>query len=89
MKQTKYKTLFVDRMTPCPKDGILYMLPQFNVAVHNCMCGCGEQVVTQLGDGQWSWCFDGDNASLFPSVGNFQHDCESHYYLKQGNVIWV
>ena len=89
MKQTEYKTLFVDRMTPCPKDGTLYMLPQFNVAIHNCMCGCGKQVVTPLGDGQWSWSFDGDSTTLSPSVGNFQYDCKSHYFLRQGKVTWV
>ena len=89
MKQTEYKTLFVERMTSDIKEGTLYVLPHFEVAIHNCMCGCGEKVVTPLGDGQWSWSYDGNNATLSPSVGNFQYDCKSHYFLRQGKVLWV
>ena len=88
MKYMEYKTLFVDRMPPTLEDGTLYVLPHCEVAVHNCMCGCGEKVVTPLGDGQWSWSYDGANTTLSPSVGNFQYNCKSHYFLKQGEVIW-
>lgn len=89
MKQTDYKTLFVDRMPTEIEDGVLYVLPHLQVAIHNCMCGCGEKVVTPLGDCQWSWNYDGNNVTLSPSVGNFQYDCKSHYFLRQGKVIWV
>lgn len=88
MKQTNYQTLFVDRMPAEIEDGILYVLPHLQVAIHNCMCGCGEKVVTPLGDSHWSWTYDGNNTTLSPSVGNFQYDCKSHYFLRQGKVIW-
>lgn len=47
-KQETYETQFVDRMPPDDmlKDGMLYVAPHFHVAVHKCMCGCGEKVVT-------------------------------------------
>lgn len=89
MKQTEYTTQFVKLTPPLLEDGILYVLPHFEVAIHNCMCGCGEKVVTPLGDGQWSWNYDGVNTTLSPSVGNFQYNCKSHYFLRQGKVIWV
>ena len=85
----KYQTRFVDRMPISPTDGTLYVLPHFEVAIHNCMCGCGEKVVTPLGDDHWSWSYDGTDVTLSPSVGNFQYDCKSHYFLRDGKVIWV
>ena len=93
MKQESYKTQFVDRMISesVMEDGVLYMAPHFQVAVHKCMCGCGEKVVIPLGDkdGGWAWSFDGTNTSLHPSIGNFQQPCKSHYFLKQGKVQWA
>lgn len=93
MKQETYKTQFVDRMPPEGEmeDGVLYVAPHFQVAVHKCMCGCGEKVVIPLGDGNWMWSYDAliQSVSLIPSIGNFQYDCKSHYFLTRGKVNWV
>ena len=93
MKQKIYKTQFVDRMPPddTMEDGVLYVAPHFHVAVHKCMCGCGEKVVTPLGrdNGGWAWSFDGTNIRLHPSIGNFQYDCKSHYFIADGEIRWV
>ena len=93
MKQETYKTKFVDRMPPSNEleDGVLYVAPHFHVAVHKCMCRCGEKVVTPLGGDGWSWSYDGIDmtVSLNPSVGNFQQPCHSHYFLTHGKVRWV
>lgn len=88
MKQMKYTTVFVDRMPIALREGVLYVAPHFECAMHRCMCGCGEKVCTPLNEGQWKWSFDGVDVSLSPSVGNFQYDCKSHYFLKNGNVQW-
>lgn len=96
MKQDNYITKFVDRIPKYEdlKDGILYVAPHFVVAVHKCMCGCGEKVVTPLNIGKnkfgnaWDWNYDGKTVSLSPSVGNFQQPCKSHYFLKNGIVQW-
>lgn len=88
-KVTEYTTRFVDRMPMELEDGVLYLAPQFNCAIHKCMCGCGEKVVTPLDkEHGWTWTFDGINASLYPSVGNFQQPCKTHYFLKNGKVQW-
>ena len=92
-RQETYKTKFVDRMLPDDmlEDGVLYVAPHFQVAVHKCMCGCGEKVVTPLEDNGWAWSYDGSikAVTLAPSVGNFQQPCKSHYFLTHGRVHWV
>ena len=92
MKHETYKTQFVDRMPSDDmlEEGILYMAPHFHIAVHKCMCGCGEKVVTPLrGETNgWTWSFDEANASLYPSVGNFQQPCKSHYFFTHGKISW-
>lgn len=88
MKQTKYKTVFVNMMPDDFEEGVLYMAPHFECAMHNCMCGCGEKVCTPITEGQWKWTFDGEHVSLTPSVGNFSISCKSHYFLKNGIVQW-
>ena len=88
VKQSKYVTQFVDKMPETLEDGVLYIAPHFECAVHKCMCGCGEKVCTPLNEGMWKWSYDGTNVSLNPSVGNFQQPCKSHYFLKNGVVQW-
>lgn len=90
MKQKVYSTEFVDRM-PEKEDmvnGIVYVAPHFECVLHKCMCGCGEVISTPITQGQWSWEFDGRNICLTPSIGNFSYPCKSHYFLKNGVVIW-
>lgn len=88
MKLISYKTEFVDYMPKEIEEGILYIAPHFKCAIHKCMCGCGEIVCTPLDVNQWNWSFDGINASISPSVGNYSFQCKSHYFLKNGTVFW-
>lgn len=89
MKQYSYTTKFVDHMPEQLEEGVLYLAPHYDCAMHKCMCGCGESVCTPLGENGWSWSKDsGGNVSLHPSIGNFQYPCKSHYFLKNGKVQW-
>ncbi|MBQ7347782.1 MAG: hypothetical protein IJW55_07480 [Clostridia bacterium] len=95
MRQIIYTTERVNSKPAVLKDGVLYVMPHYNLAVHRCMCGCGEEVITPIDEnggrspGFWGWTADGINVSLHPSVGNFQFKCRSHYFLKNGKVQWV
>ena len=88
MRQEIYTTRFVDRMPEVLEDGVLYVAPHYEVAMHNCMCGCGEKVCTPLIDGAWNWFFSGKHITILPAIGNFQYRCCSHYFLKDGKVQW-
>lgn len=50
MKQYSYTTKFVDHMPEQLEEGVLYLAPHYDCAMHKCMCGCGESVCTPLGE---------------------------------------
>ena len=89
MKCSKFDIEFVHRVPSQPKDGILYVCLECNVVVHLCACGCGEKVVLPIAPDFWKFYYDGEGVSLFPSVGNFNFACNSHYYIRNSNVLWV
>jgi len=68
--------------------GILYVSDEFETAAHLCACGCGSRVVTPLGPTEWSLTVRKGKPSLFPSIGNWQLPCKSHYWIKSGSVKW-
>jgi len=65
----------------------LYISIDFSTAVHKCVCGCGNEVVTPFSPTDWSFTFNGESISLDPSIGNWSFECKSHYWLKKGKVI--
>ncbi len=67
-------------------DRVLYVSVQCCTAVHKCFCGCGQKVVTPLSPAQWRLIFDGETASLEPSIGNWSFRCESHYWITNSQV---
>jgi hypothetical protein len=71
------------------KDGIVYVSIPYATAVHNCCCGCGNKVVTPLSPTDWKVTFDGDTISLYPSIGNWNFECQSHYWIINDKVKWA
>jgi hypothetical protein len=88
LRSTSIRYQFVDQIPGELEEGILYVSMQREVAVHLCASGCGKDVVTALGAGQWSLLFDGD-VTLRPSIGNMDYECGSHYWITRGQIIWV
>ena len=68
--------------------GILYVSKKYRTAAHLCACGCGEKVRTQLGDLGWRLTKGHAGPTLYPSIGNWQKPCRSHYYISDGWVLW-
>lgn len=69
--------------------GILYVAKEFGAVAHLCACGCGKKVRTPLGPTEWSLTEGKNGPSLYPSIGNWQLPCQSHYFIRNGKVIWV
>ena len=69
--------------------GTLYVSIDFATAAHCCCCGCGREVVTPLTPTDWRITYDGVSISLFPSVGNWNFPCRSHYWIDGGRVVWA
>ena len=68
--------------------GILYVSDEFGVAGHMCPCGCGNKIITPLGPTDWSLTIKKGKPTLYPSIGNWQLPCRSHYWVKDGSIMW-
>lgn len=89
MKTTKYR---LERVHYMPKDlepGVLYVSQEFGTAAHLCPCGCGSKIRTPLGPTEWSLSGTRNSPTLYPSIGNWQLPCKSHYWMREGQVIWA
>ena len=80
---------FVEYIPNDLKDGTIYVSIIFATVVHKCCCGCGNEVVTPLSPTDWKLIFDGKSISLHPSIGNWNFDCQSHYWIKNNRVRWA
>jgi hypothetical protein len=67
----------------------LYVSDEFETAAHLCACGCRAKVRTPLGPTEWRYEDTAEGPSLWPSVGNWQQPCQSHYVIRRGEIIWA
>lgn len=88
MRQIALSHTFVEQIPESLSDGVLYISTSYAIVVHLCCCGCQVEVVTPLSPTDWKLSFDGETISLFPSIGNWGMPCESHYWVRDGEVIW-
>lgn len=89
MKQQRMSHVFVEEIPAETEQGVLYVSMECATAIHQCACGCGQEVVTPLSPTDWSLIFDGDTVSLDPSVGNWALPCRAHYFIDRGAVSWA
>ncbi|MEW9124115.1 MAG: DUF6527 family protein [Thermotaleaceae bacterium] len=68
--------------------GVLYVSEEFGTSAHLCACGCGSKIRTPLGPTEWSFKETSMGPTLEPSIGNWQQNCKSHYWIRKGDVIW-
>lgn len=80
---------FVEHVPAVLDEGVLYVSMAFAIVVHNCACGCGNEVVTPLSPTDWELTFNGDAISLYPSVGNWALECRSHYWIVRNQIRWA
>jgi len=69
--------------------GVLYVSDEFRIAIHICACGCGAKIKTPLGPTEWSIVESPQGPSVWPSIGNWQQPCQSHYIISNGEVKWA
>jgi hypothetical protein len=80
---------FVEFIPSKIEENVLYISIEYDVAKHKCACGCGADIVTTLSPARWQLTYDGETVSLHPSIGNWNHDCKSHYFIKRDKVVWA
>lgn len=87
MKTLQHK--FVEFIPKAVEEGVLYISVEYCTAIHKCVCGCGNEVVTPISPTDWKLTFDGKSVSLYPSIGNWNFACQSHYWIKNSDVLFA
>ena len=88
MKASHFTPQFAESIPETLDHGVLYVSMALASAIHLCACGCGQEVITPLSPTDWKLCFDGENVTLDPSIGNWGFPCRSHYWIRGGKVRW-
>lgn len=78
---------FIEIIPDNLEQGILYISISYCTAIHKCVCGCGNEVVTPIAKDGWKLTFDGKSITLYPSIGNWKFDCRSHYWITSNEII--
>lgn len=81
------KHKFVELIPDKIEEGYIYISIEYASVIHKCVCGCGNEVVTPISPTDWKLIFHGKSISLFPSIGNWSFDCQSHYWITENKVI--
>ena len=89
MKQKHFKHLFVDSIPATLQDGVLYVCIKHRVVSHLCACGCGQRIDTPIDPDEWRLTYNGESISLWPSIGNYDIPCHSHYFITNNNAVSV
>ena len=84
MKTIHYR--FVEFIPEALENGVLYITMEYRTAVHLCICGCGNKVVTPFSPTDWKLIFNGRSVTLYPSIGNWSFDCQSHYFITNSKI---
>ena len=87
MRKKKLKHLFVDSIPATLQDGVVYVCPKHNIVSHLCACGCGHRIDTSIDPDEWKFSYDGKGICLFPSIGNWDIPCRSHYFITNDMAI--
>ncbi|WP_339812644.1 DUF6527 family protein [uncultured Imperialibacter sp.] len=77
---------FIDLVPEVLEDEVLYISIEYCAVIHKCVCGCGNEVVTPLSPTDWELTFNGKTVSLSPSIGNWNFECKSHYWIRNNKV---
>jgi hypothetical protein len=85
----KLQHKFVELMPSILEEGTIYISLEYGTAIHKCVCGCGNKVVTPITPTDWQVTFDGETISLYPSIGNWAFDCKTHYWIIKNTVKYA
>lgn len=89
MRLVAIRPKYVQHVPDQLEEGVLYISERFRICSHLCACGCKEEVVTPLSHAEWRLFKDGEHVSLLPSIGNWNYDCKSHYFIEHNGIRWL
>jgi hypothetical protein len=83
------KPEFVEFIPDELEEQVLYIAATYRTVMHLCCCGCRRKIVTPLAPTAWKLTFDGVSVTLYPSIGNWNLPCRSHYWIDQNRINWA
>ena len=89
MSVARLEPRFVEEMPEPLEPGVFYVSLEHRSMLHLCACGCGEEVSLPLTPLDWHFTYDGEDISVWPSVGSWSLPCRSHYVVDRGRVRWA
>ena len=89
MRRRQISPEFVDEIPRELEPGTLYVCCRYRAVKHLCACGCGIPVSTPLHPTAWTLSCDGVSVSLWPSIGNWSENCQSHYWISNNRIHWA
>lgn len=84
----RFEHRFCEFIPESLEQGVVYLAPQHHACLHLCACGCGEEVSTPLSATEFAYSIENKGVTLFPSIGNHDFPCRSHYFITNGAVRW-
>ena len=84
-----FDLVLCDHFPSDPQDGNFYYSEEFRSSLHLCACGCKGRVVMPIKAAGWTLTRLASSFSISPSVGNRELVCRSHYFIRNGKVIWL
>jgi hypothetical protein len=87
MKTLQHK--FVESVPVDLENDVLYISLEYCTAIHKCVCGCGNEVVTPISPTGWKMTFDGKSITLDPSIGSWNLKCKSHYFIINSKIKYA
>jgi hypothetical protein len=88
MRTIAVRPVYVEFIPKSLEGGALYISKKYKTATHLCCCGCGTKIVTPLRETEYSLTERGKLVSLSPSIGNWNHPCQAHYWIRDNQVVW-
>ncbi len=93
MRIETLRPLYCEEVPAHKEEGTLYISKKYEVAIHLCPCGCGNQAVTPL-DEPKGWKLTEEHptpntvaVTLSPSLLNY--GCGAHYFIRANKVVWA
>lgn len=80
---------FVQTIPEHIESGVLYISTEFRMSSHKCGCGCGERIDILFSPTDWELIFNGETVSIYPSIGNWNYKCQSHYYITENKFVFA
>ena len=87
MRTKKLKHEFVDTIPATLQEKVIYVSIKHKNVAHLCACGCGHRIDTPLDPEEWKLTYDGKHLSLWPSIGNWDLPCRSHYFITNDKAV--